>query len=323
MLSMRFISEFEFTTALYQVANVELFLSSRGVELVNQDRRVTRLLSMMRSKLTPFLERELRFFFEISDPSSNQAFHERAIEFQTFGDVSAFADYLQNLDPVLIVDSINEDNPQNQASNRVKEAQLDFPETQLRFRYVVGEFLHRCYLPVEDALREMSRESVEAMTTQFWSEQEMFYAQFLKMESTSFKPDVVVHMSPLTEVGCQVWLTPSGSQCDYVRIGTRTPELIVHQDDRKVVDSFRKVLSDKQRMTIMELLAGRPWYGQELAQQLGISAASISHHMSLLLDLNLVHIERSEHRVYYKLQQHRLVELFEMLQRSLLEGAWR
>ena len=323
MLSIRFISEFEFTTALYQVANVELFQSSRGVELVNPDERVTQLVSMMQSKLTPFLERELRFFFEITDPVSNQAFHERAINFQMFGDVSAFVDYLQNLDPVLIVDCINEDNPQNEAGNRVKEAQLDLPETQLRFRYVVGEFLHRCYLPVEDALREMSRESVEAMTTQFWSEQEMFYAQFLKMESASFKPDVVVHMSPLTEVGCQVWLTPSDSQCDYVRIGTRTPELIVHHNDRKVVDSFRKVLSDKQRMTIMELLAGRPWYGQELAQQLGISAASISHHMSLLLDLNLVQIERSEHRVYYKLQRRRLKQLFEMLQRSLLEGTWR
>ncbi|QSO47374.1 ArsR/SmtB family transcription factor [Alicyclobacillus mengziensis] len=198
---------------------------------------------------------------------------------------------------------------------------MDLPETQFRFRYVLSEFLHRCCLPVEDALREISRESVETMSTQFSSQQEMFYAQFLKMESAPFKTDVVVRMSPLTEIGCQVWLKPSDSQCDYVRIGTRTPELIVHHDDRKVVDAFRKVLSDKQRMTIMELLAGRPWYGQELAQQLGISAASIFHHMSLLLDLNLVQIERIERRIYYQLQRQRLVQLFEMLQRSLLEGA--
>ncbi len=46
---------------LYQVANVELFQSSRGVELVNQDERITSLLSMMQSKLTPFLERSSVF----------------------------------------------------------------------------------------------------------------------------------------------------------------------------------------------------------------------------------------------------------------------
>lgn len=70
-------------------------------------------------------------------------------------------------------------------------------------------------------------------------------------------------------------------------------------------------LADGSRLRIVHLLAQRPHYGQELAAALGMSAATISHHMTLLMRAGLVTIERQSHRTYYVLRTRLLVERLE------------
>ena len=61
-------------------------------------------------------------------------------------------------------------------------------------------------------------------------------------------------------------------------------------------------LADPSRLRLVRLLAERPRYGQELAQELDMSAPTVSHHLSLLLSVGLVAVERKAHRTYYALQ---------------------
>lgn len=60
-----------------------------------------------------------------------------------------------------------------------------------------------------------------------------------------------------------------------------------------------KVLGDPKKFETLKLLAKAPRYGQQLAQELRISTATVSHHMAQLLELELVKIERDANRVYY------------------------
>jgi DNA-binding transcriptional ArsR family regulator len=72
-------------------------------------------------------------------------------------------------------------------------------------------------------------------------------------------------------------------------------------------------VADPSRLRLVQLLAERPRYGQELAQELEMSAPTISHHLSLLLTAGLVTIERQAHRTYYALET-------ELLAQRLREG---
>lgn len=74
-----------------------------------------------------------------------------------------------------------------------------------------------------------------------------------------------------------------------------------------------RLLADPARWALLRLLVARPCYGQELAELLGLSIATVSHHLNGLKKLDLVTIERAEHRLYYHLRTDRL--------RALLAGA--
>lgn len=74
-----------------------------------------------------------------------------------------------------------------------------------------------------------------------------------------------------------------------------------------------RLLADPARWTLIQLLVAAPRYGQELAELLGLSIATVSHHLNGLKRLELVDIRRDEHRLYYHLRTDRL--------RSLLAGA--
>lgn len=74
-----------------------------------------------------------------------------------------------------------------------------------------------------------------------------------------------------------------------------------------------RLLADPARWTLIQLLVAAPRYGQELAELLGLSIATVSHHLNGLKRLDLVDIRRDEHRLYYHLRIDRL--------RALLAGA--
>jgi DNA-binding transcriptional ArsR family regulator len=60
-------------------------------------------------------------------------------------------------------------------------------------------------------------------------------------------------------------------------------------------------LSDPSRLKIVRLLGERPHYGQELAAALGMSTATISHHLDALNKTGALALERRAHRTYFTL----------------------
>lgn len=66
------------------------------------------------------------------------------------------------------------------------------------------------------------------------------------------------------------------------------------------VQEVLRVLGDRTKFDILRMLGEERLYGGELAARLGLTAATISHHISQLTTLSLVHIIKEGTRVYYQ-----------------------
>lgn len=75
-----------------------------------------------------------------------------------------------------------------------------------------------------------------------------------------------------------------------------------------------KAMSDSSKFDILLSLKTSPKYNLELAEELNLSAATISHHMSGLLGYQLVSVEKRDGRVYYTLSRDTIRDLIAELQ---------
>lgn len=67
------------------------------------------------------------------------------------------------------------------------------------------------------------------------------------------------------------------------------------EDVRKIL----KLLSDKSKFEILASIKEKRAYGSELAKQLDLTTATISHHMGALLSAGLIRMEKEDTKVYY------------------------
>jgi DNA-binding transcriptional ArsR family regulator len=94
---------------------------------------------------------------------------------------------------------------------------------------------------------------------------------------------------------------------------TESSEIVPEIAPPETYQDVYRLLADPARWTVIQLLVAAPRYGQELAELLGLSIGTVSHHLNGLKKLDLVDIRRDEHRLYYYLRTDRL--------RALLAGA--
>jgi biotin operon repressor len=78
---------------------------------------------------------------------------------------------------------------------------------------------------------------------------------------------------------------------------------------------FGRAVSDPMRVRILALLIEeeRPMYGQELAEHLGVTPQTISHHLHILKNGGLIREERENAYRYYSLDTERIQHLRETL----------
>lgn len=79
-----------------------------------------------------------------------------------------------------------------------------------------------------------------------------------------------------------------------------------------------KSLADKSRLRILGLLRSQELCGQDLKEALGLSNATISHHMNALLLEELVHMCKKGTKVYYRINREKIEAVLEDMRRMLL-----
>lgn len=74
---------------------------------------------------------------------------------------------------------------------------------------------------------------------------------------------------------------------------------------------FFKVLSEEKRVEIIKSLAVKPAIGSDLARQIGLTNATASYHLTMLLGIGLVEYERIGQKLHYILNKEMLKDLFD------------
>lgn len=91
-----------------------------------------------------------------------------------------------------------------------------------------------------------------------------------------------------------------------------------YSDNSEFLTDRLKSLSDQRRLDILKALKHTSMYGQELAELLKLSPATISHHMSTLVAAGFVSIDRKGSRTSYTLHRQNLDSFLDNLKNTLL-----
>lgn len=91
---------------------------------------------------------------------------------------------------------------------------------------------------------------------------------------------------------------------NFYLIGFRFPEIFA-ADEEGILGSLEifKSLADETRLNIISLLAEKTMYGNEIAERLNLTNATISHHVSKLLMNNIIQAHKEDNKLYFQLNK--------------------
>lgn len=86
-------------------------------------------------------------------------------------------------------------------------------------------------------------------------------------------------------------------------------------DDQLILAA--KQLSDKTKLEILKFCKKEQRYGSEIAEHLGISGATVSHHMNSLTYMKFVSVNLVKNRVYYMTDVNQIKKIMTMIEKVL------
>ncbi|MFO7881153.1 MAG: metalloregulator ArsR/SmtB family transcription factor [Kosmotogaceae bacterium] len=88
-----------------------------------------------------------------------------------------------------------------------------------------------------------------------------------------------------------------------------------------IVKTTLKILSDPTRFKLIQVLAETNRYVDELAEMCSVSKSTISHHLSLLTECELVDKMRENKKVYYSLKKERLERFLNVFDKMFVKSS--
>jgi len=79
-----------------------------------------------------------------------------------------------------------------------------------------------------------------------------------------------------------------------------------------------KILSDSNRLKILNMTYRNPMYGKDIADALGVTTATISHHLEVMRKKGLLHMEKDRHIKYFSTNNLEVVKFLEQLKDYIL-----
>jgi len=89
-----------------------------------------------------------------------------------------------------------------------------------------------------------------------------------------------------------------------------------NKDEEEVLLEKLKCISDKSKYEILKMLNNKPMYGQQIADKLNLTTATISYHMNALTLNNLVSINKIDNKGYYSINKEEINKICNLLQNT-------
>lgn len=297
-----------------------------------------------RNILPPSVKEELDVFFNyesfIGMGLVRKSFMENA--YKSYEDFIDFLEALPEYDLILCFlqtgftpESITNIKDKEEVLHFIKSCNLPEPEkwkltylyfdlayTKTRFIGLIKTCWNLYYADEVDEIMNKQESSIEQLIGEYGIKDRVSYFDiFPYLERDYAIPeDVIIISAP--SVFYNIISLKSYSESDNIflhLVGINLPNYrrSVMSDD-KLRDSF-KALADEKRIKMIQILSISPAYGYELAQKLGLSNSTVSHHLSTLSSLGIVKSTRKDSRVYYEVNKERLKEMMLAITTALVD----
>lgn len=191
-------------------------------------------------------------------------------------------------------------------------------EYKQRSLLVLEQFHQRVYSPIRDRLRELGEAGTAKYKALFVDQPERAIREIMRSDSDLIDKETDVHISYFSQVQVCIHRDEQEESRHLVILGVNNDAFVWQREDQETIERFLKVIADKRRLEMIELLQHKNYYGNELAQVMSLTPAAISYHTNMLFDLNLIHLIRVDNRIYYELDKEKIGYYWEQTKRILL-----
>ena len=340
----------EFISGLDFLANEKKYCQLFNEYHYEQDEKVKAKVQFMSSNVSRFLEKEIQYFFNL--PEIIDVMGRIILENPNLTNVDKLIVYLEKMDArkllVYILERFYFDNPSQfenimelinnhdkyetifsfimrseATSDTVKEKLLDIIESPEEIKYrltlLLRQFYGKCYSPVEDEIIDTLHTSKEKFEKIFKENKVYFYEEYLREYSLKDVNDFVVNISYFVQIGKWKFLTTPENNIEYISIGMHADSYPQSSFQKIKVKKLLKLLADEKRFEMIQLLGKKAWYGHELAEALNITPPTISYHISSMMELGLIFLEKESNRTYYHLDKDKLKQLLQLVENRLFD----
>ncbi|WP_096185960.1 ArsR/SmtB family transcription factor [Evansella halocellulosilytica] len=197
---------------------------------------------------------------------------------------------------------------------------FDGERTKKRFIQLIERFYYQYFQPFEEKVLNVQKEFLNELEGGVKSGQGGYLNDLLIQYGVEneFDGDVYILSSYFHDTGL-MFSQLNEPALTTVILGTRHIEtFFMSRGDKEVLDAVR-VMTDERRYKILNTLKQKPRYGYELAQELGVSNSTMSHHLSSLVSQHLVKAVRKENKVYYEVNRGEVQSILKQLEKMLIE----
>lgn len=194
-----------------------------------------------------------------------------------------------------------------------------FPEEfKLRTMHLLEAFHQYGFEPMREELRSHGEAGAARYERLFAADPEAAFRAIARADPSLVTKRTKVHISYISQIRADMHRIADPALPDWMVLGAGNDQLDQQREEKETVEKFLKVIADKRRLDMIEMLKERRHYAGELAQLMGLTPAAIHYHTNLLLDLDLIRITKADSRIYYELDLARLEAMMEQTRRMLL-----
>lgn len=344
----------EFLYALLAVSLAEEIAKDSEDEDIVLDEEYMSSVKAMRNKLSMYIKGELEYFFHMNvsfcGGIGQSIYINRLILNPEVGSVEDMIGIIENSTPAVLFSSVvkhlfyenrnaeienfcdwdsvknnmeemldimrNQEFKSSQIKQKIIECLENPEETKSRYTLLLRQFYKKAYKVIEEDIYQRTIPKMNNLEMIFDKNPGKFSQDYFIKDISVFRKKLMVHVSYFRYAGSDYWT--SRESIEYIAFGSDTLRFYGEKPRKEKVLNFLKAISDKNRFQIIELLSEKPWYVNEIADKMDMSAATASYHLTTLQDLNIVYFERSEHKFYYFLNKDKLKEHFDSAMKMLL-----
>jgi len=204
------------------------------------------------------------------------------------------------------------------SSDREKALELlRYPaEAKLRLVNLLEQYV-KVFAPYVAELDELDRAEVERSRDVCFENVEEFVTNYLKINVKILAPakQLILIPNAFSEI-LTYFIQPAKGQIVLV-YGAFISKKRMREKRSEEIKLFLKVLSEEKRIDIIKSLAVKPALGSDLAKQIGLTSATASYHMTMMLGIGLIDYERVGQRLHYVLKKEVLKDLLDKAYQEL------